>query len=142
MFKNLFKHKDSSSSESGDLLVEEWIEQGKKLIFPEKYDDWENYVRRVCNDKYFGLEVAGVLRIMMELETGAPIPSVLENISKDSIACEYKRSNLRNRVFEFSKRGPEFLEAVLDKDSLTLDLVEKINEKKNENMLLLQKYKN
>lgn len=135
---DLFKKKDNTNI--NEDLVGEWIDEGKKLIYPEKYEKWEKFVYRASEGKYFGLEVLGVLTIMRELETGMSISEVLDVISNDPIAKDYMRSDIRNRVFEFSKRGPEFLEAVLGSENINGDLKQKIEGFRVENSKLEEKY--
>lgn len=130
------------SVDKNNDIIDEWINEGKRLIYPEKYGDWENFVYRASEGKYFGLEVSGILVIMKELETGKDILEVLEVISSDPVAKDYMRSEIRNRVFEFSKRGPEFLETVLGEDNINESLRQKIEEVKKKNSQLDEKYSN
>lgn len=136
---DIFKKKDKTKDKD---IVSDWISEGKSLIYPEKYADWKKFVYRACDGKYFGLEVAGVLRIMKELETGKEMAEVINSILNDPVAKDYMRSDIRNRVFEFSKRGPEFLEWVLGPDNINASLREKIDEFRKENSILEQKYSN
>lgn len=138
-FFDLFGKKNDKKNNN---IVDKWINEGKKLIYPEKHGDWENFVYRASEGKYFGLEVSGVLVIMKELATGKDILEVLEIISDDPVAKDYMRSDIRNRVFEFSKRGPEFLESILGQDKINDSLRQKIEEFKVENNKLEEKYSN
>lgn len=133
---NFFKKKKENGKYD---VVNAWINEGKKLIYPEKYEAWENFVYRACDGKYFGLEVEGVLTILRELETDKTIEEVVACISKDTIAKDYMRNDLKNRVFEFSKRGAEFLEYILGDDINDL-LLDKIAKIKSENEKLRKKY--
>lgn len=119
-------------------LTDEWIEKGKKMIFPEKYDDWEKFVHQSANGVHCGLEVEGVLRVMDELATGISVSEVLDNIADDPIACEYTR--FASKVFLFAERGPEFYERVVDLDKLTPKLMVRIEEQRKENEQLALKY--
>ncbi len=120
-------------------IISDWISKGNALIYPEMYSSWEKFVVRADDGKYFGLEVEGVLRIMEELATGKSVIEVIKVLKDDPVACEYDRKELLNRVFEFSKRGPEFYRYVM-KDKMNDALLEKILEKENLNEELYRKY--
>ena len=34
-------------------MVDYWIENGKKFIYPQRYDSWCNHIYGTYDDKYF-----------------------------------------------------------------------------------------
>ena len=115
------------------------IEEGKKYIYVEKYNLWSDFVRKSYYDNRFGLDVEAVLIILKELDSDKSINDVLEFLDNDPLACEYRRLIIRNRVFMFSKRGPEFLESILSDEEKSENVIKSIEEMKKNNLLLENK---
>ena len=115
------------------------IEEGKKYIYVEKYNLWSDFVRKSYYGNRFGLDVEAVLIILKELDSDKSINDVLEFLDNDPLACEYRRLIIRNRVFMFSKRGPEFLESILSDEEKSENVIKSIEEMKKNNLLLENK---
>ncbi len=87
-----------------------WIEKGQSLIFPERYAEWEKCVIARASDLYYGLELDRTLEIMEVLENGASIEDAKQIFDEQENFGMFS-SMVRNILFEFSSRGPEFWEA-------------------------------
>lgn len=90
--------------------IPEWIEQGQAIIFPERHEEWEKCVNARASDLYHGLDLEGALDIMVALENGASMEEVMQ-IFEDQNHSGMSASMVRNIVFTFSSKGPEFWEA-------------------------------
>ncbi len=119
-----------------------WIEKGKELIFPERYEDWEKCVNRAVNDGYYlGDDIAISLEIIEALKNGATLEDADKILMEKSNSAS-SESEIRNIVFGFSDRGPEFYEKSISRWNLILTDKQKenIENKKKENIELLKKY--
>lgn len=114
-----------------------YIEKGKALIFPERYDDWEECVEIRINDIYHGLDLEYALKIMEVLEKGVSIEEAKEMFEKQG-HTNTSEFIVRDIVFAFSPRGPEFWEASFN-GKMTPAFKKMLEEKKKENMRLASK---
>lgn len=117
--------------------IPEWIEEGKKYIYPEKYQKWEDRVRGIDSqvDLFRIPEVENTLRIMKLLEIGS-------NQAKEDAKyylSHYDRESSLWSILEFVKTGPEFVEENYPR-KLSDSTKEFIQQKKAENMILAEKY--
>lgn len=90
--------------------IPRWIEWGQSLIYPERYDEWKKCVNTRAMDLYHGSELDSALEIMQILETGSTIEEALKTFD-DQDHHEISSALVRNIVFSFSSKGPEFWEA-------------------------------
>lgn len=127
IFNKLFNKKKGIDLEQ---VILNKIEEGKKYIYVEKYNLWSDFVRKSYYGNRFGLDVEAVLIILKELDSDKSINDVLEFLDNDPLACEYRRLIIRNRVFMFSKRGPEFLESILSDEEKSENVIKSIEEMK------------
>lgn len=141
------KHQEEESKkfrlerEQSKQNIQIWKERGKKIIFPERHKEWEECVEIRANDFYNGVELNDALEIMEALANGEK----MENVQKIFQGQEHSgvsRSLVRNIVYSFSGKGPEFYEATFysEKD-ITPEVREAIEKKKQENKELLEKIK-
>lgn len=84
-----------------------WIEQGKKLIYPEKLDQWKQCVCSRAADLYHGSELVNALEIMEALDAGKDIKEVNKLVDEGHSGASF--GMLCKIVVNFSKRGPEFV---------------------------------
>ena len=117
--------------------IPEWIEEGKKYIYPEKYRAWEDGVMGIDSYAYsFRIrEVENTLRIMKLLEIGS---NQAKEEAKDYLS-HYEREYALWSILEFVKTGPEFVEENYPWE-LSDSTKEFIQQKKAENMILAEKY--
>lgn len=119
--------------------IPEWISKGEQMIYPERYEAWEEFVTAATTDLYRALEVPATLTIMEELETQKTIDEVLASVNDNPLTHRYDL--VSGFVFQFSKRGPEFLERTLPPEKLTPEVIMEIESKKGENAELSEKYR-
>ena len=117
--------------------IPEWIEEGKKYIYPEKYRAWEDGVRGIDSYPYsFRIrEVENTLRIMKLLEIGS---NQAKEEAKDYLS-HYEGESRLWPIITFVKTGPEFVEENYPWE-LSDSTKEFIQQKKAENMILAEKY--
>ncbi len=96
--------------------LDSWIEEGKKVIYEEKHDEWESCVRalldkKLCND-------STVLTHVQALDVAINVMFKLMTESFLDVASEFERKSypinviefVRNLVLRFGYSGPEFFE--------------------------------
>lgn len=112
------------------------IARGRALIFPERYDEWEKCVNSIDTSLWSYLELNSALEIMEALENGVSIEEAATMFKAQENSAIFALF-IRNVIFTFSNRGPEFWEATaygeLSPESKLL-----IEAKKQENIQLAQ----
>ena len=115
--------------------IKSWIERGQAIIFPERYEKWEECVKARVSDLFRGADLNDALEIMEALEKGASIEEV-KNIFKSQQHSGESASMVRNIVFGFSTKGPDFWEATASKVSPEAKQV--LDDKRQENQQLAE----
>lgn len=87
-----------------------WIKEGEALIFPERHKKWKECVKARAADIYHGQDLDMALDIMKALDDGASIEEA-QDIFNHQSHSSVTDSFVRNMIFSFSSRGPEFWEA-------------------------------
>ncbi len=95
-----------------ESLKNSYIEEGKKLILPEKHENWTNYVNSTKGNLESLHEVAIALNIIGMLNVGAEMATIIDIFNKKE--CPFRRSVVRSLVANYSIRGPEFFEKTAD----------------------------
>lgn len=131
IFNKLFSKKKSVDLED---VINNKINEGKKYIYEENIELWTDFVRKSYYGNRFGLEVEAVLVILKELDSDKSITEVLRVLDNDPLACEYRKVIIRNKVFIFSKRGPEFLENIMSDAEKNGNALKVINDMKKKNL--------
>ena len=128
---------DELYRQDGVEKIPEWIEEGKKYIYPEKYRAWEDNVRDIDSISYRLAipDIENTLRIMKLLEIGS---NQAKEEAKDYLS-HYEREYALWSILEFVKTGPEFVEENYPWE-LSDSTKEFIQQKKAENMILAEKY--
>lgn len=104
-WENYYKETYERTLKSIDNIPQ-WIEEGKKYIYPEKLDEWEECVCYRAADLYHGSELVNALQIMKALDEGKTLEEVKPMIDEGHSGMSF--SMLCKIVLHFSKRGPEF----------------------------------
>lgn len=87
--------------------ISNWTERGKKLIYPQREEDWANSVKANGVGLYDGAPVNDALDAMELLDKGASFQEVHDLIdSQDHSGGSYAVTMAL--IMEFSKRGPEY----------------------------------
>lgn len=106
-----------------ETIVNDAIERGRKIIYPEKMNLWEIYVRGRGYDKK-------VLELMESLARGESV-AVVDKQLEDYNLSGFGSSLIYNVVLNFSPRGPEFWRYVAypasDSDKKFVNDVEECN---------------
>lgn len=115
--------------------ISKWIKEGIEMIFPERYVEWEKCVRSSVNSLYKGRIIEEALEVMKTLKSGKTIEEAKEIFNKQNHSgASY--AVVRNILFDFSDKEPEFYEATADKE-IPVEIKKKIEEKKKENEELI-----
>lgn len=132
------KNREKEVEERKKAKILYLIEKGEALIFPERYDEWEKYIamRARTNDLYCGMELGDALEIMTALENGATMEEAIQMFNRQGHSG-VTASIVRDILFTFSSKGPEFWEAtayeeISEEDKKVLEA------KKQENIQLSQ----
>ena len=128
--------KAKKAEERAKANISNRIEKGQALIFPERYVEWEECVVARASDLYHGLELDNSLEIMTALENGASMEEAKQILSKQGHSV-MSASMVRNILFVFSSRGPEFWEATANEE-ISPDNKQILEAKKQENAQLMQ----
>ena len=108
-----------------------WIRRGQKFIYTERGEEWERYVKTRAKGIYNGMDLDAVLELMEGLENGESIEKVKEIFYNQNHSGSSEEL-VRNAIFKFSKRGPEFYESTAT-EKISEGDQEVIENKKREN---------
>lgn len=86
--------------------AEGWFEEGKKYIYPQKTENWQECVYYRASDIYHGWDVENALQIIKALDEGKEMKDVEKLIDEGHSGASF--GMLCRIVLHFSKRGPEF----------------------------------
>lgn len=115
--------------------IPEWIERGKALVYPEKFENWTAMVEARAKGIFYGEDVEDALVVMEQLEAGVPVEEIKMSAGgKTYIGSTFGSANAI--IFAFSKRGPEFITKMLD--NLSSGEVMKITDMKRQNSRLAE----
>ena len=93
---------------NSERLINAYIEEGKKLILPEKHEKWTSYVRSTKGNLDSLHEVAIALNIIGMLNVGSEMDTIIEIFNQTE--CPVRTTSIRSLVANYSIRGPEFFE--------------------------------
>lgn len=96
--------------EKAQEKIPSWIQRGQELIYKERHEDWKKCVLSRASDIYHGAELDASLDIMQALENGVTIEEAKEMLDEQEHSG-MSASLVRNILFSFSSKGPEFWEA-------------------------------
>ena len=99
--------KDLDIDEEVAAKIPGWIEKGKTLIYPERYEEWEKCVNARASDLYQGIDLENALEIMELLENGGTLDEA-KKIFDNANHSGFSASMVRSIVLTFSKQGPDF----------------------------------
>lgn len=100
-------NKESKLTEQEQELMDKVIKDGQKIVFPERADQWEDYVRDRFKDVYIGKDAVDALTIIEALNRGDSVDDakkMLEEMNQSGSA----NGLIRRAVLLFADRGPEF----------------------------------
>lgn len=135
-FDDTYKTSYQLRIEKAEANVPKWIEEGEAIIFPQRYEEWEKLVIESPHKIYNGEDISASLEIMKALKSGATMEEAKEILNKQNHSgASY--ALVRNILFNFSDKGPEFYEATADVE-ISDNIKKAIEEKKKENILLAE----
>ena len=105
-----YRKEQEEAKAKAEAKIPEWIEKGEAFIFPERMEKWEECVRARAGDLYHGMDLDSALELMEKLESGASMDEVKE-IFDGQGHSGMSAGMVRNILFHFAKRGPEFYES-------------------------------
>ena len=132
-FEEERKQKEEIAKEKAKARIPEFMERGMGVVYPEKLSDWIEFVDKQYLS-YYGDLLGAALDIMEPLEKGCSIEEA-KKILRDQDHSGFSESATLKTILHFSKRGPEFVESVLDKP-LKPEITEGLNRIKEENARL------
>lgn len=97
---------DLDNTVNATKRVNEFIERGNKLIYPQLQERWERCVQARVSDLYHGSELENALEIMEALEAGKSIEDAMKLVDDGHSGNSY--GVMVSIVTDFSKRGVEF----------------------------------
>jgi len=127
------------AQERAKANIPNWVEKGKPFIFPERHEEWQLCVEGRASDLYHGSDLDASLEIMEALENGASMEEAKALFNKQGHSGA-SGVMVRNILFSFTNRGPEFWEATAYGE-ISPESQKAIADKKQEN-IQLQKAKN
>lgn len=123
--------KEKEAKAKAEAKIPEWIKRGEGFIYPERAEEWKKCVEAKAASDYYGKDLDEAIEIMEKLESGATLDEAKELLySQNHFVAWYRM--VRNIIFEFAKRGPEFYEHTA-RGEMSADTREIIEEKKKEN---------
>lgn len=131
-----YEREEKIAKQKAQDNIPNWIEKGQTLIFPERYAEWEKCVVARAGDLYHGLELDSALEIMQALENGATMEEASKMLDGQGHSG-MSASLVRNIIFTFSSKGPEFWEATAYGE-ISPENKQILEAKKQENMQLAQ----
>lgn len=126
--------KEELKKEETRKKIPEYIKQGGKYIYPQRYKKWEEYIEIRVEDSYYGKDIEEALQCMELLETGESFQDVYDVI-KSFNQDGQRYSIVMSMLTIFSKSGTEFYRFVdREPSNATIKFLEKI-EKENEQFI-------
>ena len=91
--------------------IPNWIERGKKIIYPELYEKWEKCVSKRATDLYHGKEVEDALVLMEEFNNGITMENAIQ-IFEGQDHSGMTVGIVLDILLNFSPKGTEFMEKI------------------------------
>ena len=105
------EEKRAAEEKKAEEKIPEWIERGKKFIYPQQEEMWKYCVDVRAHDLYHGNDLENALNIMECLDNGGTIEEANKILDDENHSGTSYGITL-SIVLSFSKRGPEFYRAV------------------------------
>lgn len=119
--------------------INDWIERGKKIIYPENLENWTSCVKNRAQDTYHGSDLETALQVMEALDNKEDMFEIEESLNRVNFSSNAHFLILKI-ILSFSKHGPEFMEFISHGDiSDDLKLAIENQRKENERLEKIQK---
>lgn len=99
--------RDAEEKQKAIENIPNWIEEGKKYIYPQRYKKWAECVELRAEDIYNGKDINCALAIMELLDKGVSFQDAYE-VVKEQNHTGTSYSIVMSVITNFSKKGPEF----------------------------------
>ena len=99
--------KEFKLTEEQENLKEKTIVDGQKIVFPERAEQWEDYVEDRFKKEYAGQDAVEALTIMKALYKGESLEEATK-LLKSTEPNGKANGIVRKAVLLFADRGPEF----------------------------------
>lgn len=114
--------KITNSNQNSPEIIPHWIEQGEKLIYPQRSQKWQDCVKTRATDLFNGADLDCALEIMKLLEEGGTLEQA-RNALKAQNHSSLCYARVVSLVTNFSKRGTEFYKFINKKLSPAEEIV-------------------
>lgn len=99
--------RDEEEKQKAIENIPKFIEEGKKLIYPQRYKKWADCVEIRVEDIYHGKDLECALDVMKLLNSGATYQQAYDLV-KEQNHSGTSYSMVMSMITNFSKRGPAF----------------------------------
>ncbi len=127
-------------------MIEQRYEKGIKYIYPERFDEWKEWLEYCARNDSFNPENVKypdvIIECLKRLENGEDFETVFEFV-KNFSEMDYDMGTA-STLLDFSKVGPEYLEYVYKKKNgvdLSGEFLKRVEAKKEENRKLAELHK-
>ncbi len=128
------------------FMIEQRYEKGIKYIYPERFDEWKEWLEYCARNDSFNPENVKypdvIIECLKRLENGEDFETVFEFV-KNFSEMDYDMGTA-STLLDFSKVGPEYLEYVYKKKNgvdLSGEFLKRVEAKKEENRKLAELHK-
>lgn len=129
-----------------ESMIEQRYEEGIKYIYPERFDEWKEWLEFRARSASFNPENVKypdvIIECLKRLENGEDFETVFEFV-KNFSEMDYDMGTA-STLLDFSKVGPEYLEYVYKKKNgvdLSGEFLKRVEAKKEENRRLAELHK-
>lgn len=125
-----YERKEAAETEKAKAAIPSYIEAGKELIYPQKFESWKSCVKNRVSDLYHGADLVNALEAMKELENSgdfAKAKSIIDSAGHSGASY----GMVMKIIVNFSKKGPdfyEFMEPEYSGDKKTQEFLNKLRE--------------
>lgn len=99
----------NTSKEYSEGRISKLVELGKKLIYPERFEEWRKRIDESLRGLLSGKPIEKAIEIMEMIEKDIPLEEVVEEFRDQ----EHFYEAVDYTVLSFSKKGPEFFELMM-----------------------------
>ena len=126
------RKKEQLEKEQKQENIKLWINEGKDLIYPQKFDEWKRCVQARAEGAYKGFDLDNAIKVMKELQSSSNYDKAREIIfNANHSGGTYGMAV--NIIINFSKKGPEFFEFLEPEESKNPKNAEYLKKIKREN---------
>lgn len=144
--KKNWRQTSEISKEQAKSMITGRYEEGKKYIYPERFEKWKEWLEFYAKSATYNQEDVKypdvIIECLKRLENGEDFESVFEFV-KEFSEMDYDMGTA-SILLDFSKVGPEYLEYVYKKNNgvdVSGEILKRVEAKKEENRKLAELHK-